>query len=352
MELRVVSETASTLTLGWDPVAGAVGYRFSAEKQAKPSHTWDPSRSSVRFAKGSAWYRVEALAAADTGQYPPVPSSSPPLFDGRAARMTLLRGSTVTGNSDATQQPQNPQVWGDQGDPTTGLYFMGDDIRLEDDPVYGKVYRCEIGTGSRNPYWADSKSVSGELRTDRPLTLGQWDWYTDAFKIVSPVRSLNWHVFQQFGYPTLYSAPLGLDWTGDGNVNVHRHYGKIVGGVSTPTQFAERIPVYRLSEIVDRWVEYVIGVKWTQDATGEVHGLFRCQAIGETSFVEKATRTGTITQQWLDGQSVRSTVADKMGLYFGDGTEPFPTNTVVHRGFQRFDDKQSAIASFVGGGAA
>ena len=40
-KVRLVSETATTLTLGWDPVPGADGYRFTAEKQAKPSHTWD-----------------------------------------------------------------------------------------------------------------------------------------------------------------------------------------------------------------------------------------------------------------------------------------------------------------------
>ena len=73
MELRLVSETASTITLGWTPVAGA-GYRFTSEKQAKPSHTWDASRSSVRFAKGSAWYRVEALGVSESGTYPPTPT--------------------------------------------------------------------------------------------------------------------------------------------------------------------------------------------------------------------------------------------------------------------------------------
>ena len=70
LDLRLLSQTPSTITLGWDPVAGCVGYRFTSEKQAKPSHTWDPLRSSVRFAKGSAWYRVEALGVLDSDLYP------------------------------------------------------------------------------------------------------------------------------------------------------------------------------------------------------------------------------------------------------------------------------------------
>ena len=70
LTLTKIAETNSTITLGWIPVPGAIGYRFTAEKQAKPSHTWDPTRDSVKFSKGSAWYKVEALGVAAVGQYP------------------------------------------------------------------------------------------------------------------------------------------------------------------------------------------------------------------------------------------------------------------------------------------
>lgn len=69
LTLTLLSQTVSTLTLGWTPVP-CVGYRFSAEKQTKFSHTWDSSRSSVRFAKGSAWYKVEALGVLEQDIYP------------------------------------------------------------------------------------------------------------------------------------------------------------------------------------------------------------------------------------------------------------------------------------------
>ena len=68
--LRKISEDASTITLGWDKVEGADGFRFTAEKQPKPSHTWNGDRTSVRFAKGSAWYRVEAMNVQDQGEWP------------------------------------------------------------------------------------------------------------------------------------------------------------------------------------------------------------------------------------------------------------------------------------------
>ncbi|MBA2741125.1 MAG: hypothetical protein H0U46_03840, partial [Actinobacteria bacterium] len=57
-----------------------MGYRFTAERQAKPSHTWDPARSSAKFSKGSAWYRVEALGVEALGSYPT--AAQPPTGQG------------------------------------------------------------------------------------------------------------------------------------------------------------------------------------------------------------------------------------------------------------------------------
>lgn len=69
--LRKAGETPTTITLEWDPVAGASGYRFqSAGTAPKWSHTWDGTRTTVRFAKGQEPYRVEALGALDAGVYP------------------------------------------------------------------------------------------------------------------------------------------------------------------------------------------------------------------------------------------------------------------------------------------
>lgn len=66
--LKVVGEDANTLTLGWDTPSTA-GYRF--DSPVRRSHTWDTSRRTVRFAKGSAWYRVTALDASAVGEFKP-----------------------------------------------------------------------------------------------------------------------------------------------------------------------------------------------------------------------------------------------------------------------------------------
>lgn len=87
--LRKTGEDASSITLGWERVVGADGFRFTAEKQPKSSHTWDGDRTSVRFAKGSSWYRVEALNVSDEGVWPPTSTGPAPpqgnlqVLDGR-----------------------------------------------------------------------------------------------------------------------------------------------------------------------------------------------------------------------------------------------------------------------------
>lgn len=81
MNLRLVSQDDNTLTLGWDPVPGATGYRFtSTEFPGKHPHTWDPSRNTVKFHKGpeDTVYTVEAVDVVSSGTYPPAAPPPPP----------------------------------------------------------------------------------------------------------------------------------------------------------------------------------------------------------------------------------------------------------------------------------
>lgn len=70
--LRKIAETTTTITLEWDPVPGAIGYRFQSGANSKWSHTFDPTRKTVKFSK-AAWYTVEALGVKDAGKYPAAP---------------------------------------------------------------------------------------------------------------------------------------------------------------------------------------------------------------------------------------------------------------------------------------
>jgi hypothetical protein len=67
--LEVVAETASTITLSWDPPEGARGYAFVRDGQVV-SHTWDGTRSTVKFGKGGRVYRVNVLTVSASDDWP------------------------------------------------------------------------------------------------------------------------------------------------------------------------------------------------------------------------------------------------------------------------------------------
>jgi hypothetical protein len=89
MNIRKVAETATTLTLGWDPVPGCDGYRFYSAGVLR-SKTMDPKRKTVKFSKGQEPYVIEAvvLQRLDAGTWPP----SGPTYKKVAPRVAYAQG--------------------------------------------------------------------------------------------------------------------------------------------------------------------------------------------------------------------------------------------------------------------
>jgi hypothetical protein len=66
--LHVVSQTSSSITLGWTPPAGIVGYEFF--NGPTRSTSFDPTKSSVKFSKkAGALLQVIALKRGPSGSY-------------------------------------------------------------------------------------------------------------------------------------------------------------------------------------------------------------------------------------------------------------------------------------------
>src|SRR6188472_1768092 len=72
--VTLVSQTSSTITLGWTPQPG-YGYLFSANGTLV-SRTNDPSRSQVKFAKANT-YEVAVIVKGAIGTYPTEPPPPP-----------------------------------------------------------------------------------------------------------------------------------------------------------------------------------------------------------------------------------------------------------------------------------
>lgn len=68
LPLTKTTETETTITFSWAPVANVFAYFFTSTAQgARWSHTLDGTRTTVRFAKGSACYRVVAVGVIADG---------------------------------------------------------------------------------------------------------------------------------------------------------------------------------------------------------------------------------------------------------------------------------------------
>ena len=89
LDVHLVSQTSSTITLGWTPQTG-YGYLFFNRCLADgtnctlASRTNDPTRSTVKFAKGNETYKVSVIVEGNNGTYPvaPPPPPQPACSDG------------------------------------------------------------------------------------------------------------------------------------------------------------------------------------------------------------------------------------------------------------------------------
>ena len=272
------------------------------------------------------------------------PASAPPIFDGRASRLTALTGSTILGTNNAYQAPE---VWGHigDGDVSEGLYFMRDDISLVPDSRFGQVYLVRTNGSSQNPYWTDSTVCSAEMTHDYQLVLGEEMWCSGATRL-DPANTLTpWQTLQQVAYPTLSSPPFGIYMHADG-FGIERHYGAIPAQGQQAAGYDNRT-LHPWATIAGKWIEYVCAVKMTVDSSGSIRVWTRVKDNGETDFTLRYTATG-VTYQWINGQAPKLSVMDKLGHYWG-GSGPkstWPTNRVWHRGWMRHQSQADAFASF------
>lgn len=81
IQLTVLAETAKTLTVGWTPITGSLGYEYLVDGK-RVANTWDPAVRQAKFGKPDAKphvYSVRALAQLDEGslQWPAVTPPPP-----------------------------------------------------------------------------------------------------------------------------------------------------------------------------------------------------------------------------------------------------------------------------------
>lgn len=170
MQIRKVAETATTITLGWDPVPGADGYRFYSAGVLR-SKTMDPSRKTVKFAKGQEPYKVEAvvLSPLDSGTYP----QSGPVYKKVAPRVAYAEGGSdarfcVINQPGVVQIASGPNA-GKYTDESGAIYTNADGLD-------------ESGIRSGEPAVTGAKQINGRPYCSLP-TMGDPTLNTGSWKV-------------------------------------------------------------------------------------------------------------------------------------------------------------------------
>lgn len=301
MILAKVAEDSNAITLGWSAVAGARSYRLTAEKQSKATFA-GPNATQAKFAKGSAWYKVEALDVLDEGVYPSSPSSVPYWeWDGTGGKYQPL--ATIFAAYHSDPQPYRLKDWGGLEASLYDTPYLGGSL-MSTDPALrvhlvpsarrsGWVSRQEI-RASDPPWYSGQDYDKASIRNlspaalNGPFTQGMvrwfaWDYFVpldygadhDTFNF-----STGWHTLMDLhgvgnSYEQLWNVLEAGVYNFSGARWIAYHLGAHEGSSDPAPADTELI---RLAQLTDAsgnriasshntWHELVVGVKFASDGT-------------------------------------------------------------------------------------
>lgn len=177
MNLRIKSETPTTIVLQWDPLR-CDGYVFTSP-DGKKSRTGDGTRTTVTFAKQAGVYHVEPLTITDSWSltYPPPATPPPPppagkIQHGAWVTETGTAGAPTTMSQIAGRWPAGKKAtivhWGSAKTAYPGLWgnvkaYNPNAVALCDWDL-GGVTMADVAAGKWDGYltaWADTVKGTG-----------------------------------------------------------------------------------------------------------------------------------------------------------------------------------------------
>lgn len=271
----------------------------------------------------------------------PPPPVTVPLLDLRA---TAVKGTLPPAPLTATSSPAPFNGSND------GLNYVNSDITVQPDPRWGSVYKVRLTRTSCNPWWSGelaSGKISAELTKGRTIVPGEINWYASSYLIHPGFEPGSFGELTQYGYPTLTSPPFGFGVTTAGIV-LERNSGVLTLNSSNYWQ-AEIIykqPVCSLQSVVGKWLDVILGVKWTIDNTGFVELWTRLpgQPFARTLL---PTSLNCPTMQQRKGDPLVTTVHEKTGIYQDASrlSPGFVQNVVDQRGVTIHAQYADAVAA-------
>jgi len=292
-----------------------------------------PNRSGTRIIFDSDWGGGTSSPAYDYVITAPGQVPSTMQFEGQAKKMTAIGGGLNTSTS-VNDQSQTPDVW-------SSLGYINGDVSLVSDAHYGKSYRMHVNEASHTP-WYDPGTDKGATELDcwRPAymdashpTADNWEWYAMAWKLDPSWVQPTWADFLEPNFPGITSPPMAVRtayrqnsnglycWT-YANVGASTLYWNMSRFVGTYGSMpAASIDYWLMPVQLNKWTEFVWGIKWSTVNAGAFELYTRVWEDGESNFTLRASGTNVMTyQSYSDGSIGRDPTTDVVFLY--QGTEP------------------------------
>jgi hypothetical protein len=203
---------------------------------------------------------------------------------------------------DRKQCGQRPAIW-------SGLQFCGDDITLERDARFGRVYRYRTDAGSDlvgcrgGPIWSGSVAYASLNHLPTRQILGTIEYYRESIMLPRGFAFIRpgWESLTQYGFGP-YSGPVQLELRDDfGRPHfVLELSGGHVVDCHGPRWWSQP-RVFDLGDATSlegHWVDFIVGIKFETGSSGWVDVYKRIPDRGERTFRLVHHLTGRPTYQW------------------------------------------------------
>jgi hypothetical protein len=197
---------------------------------------------------------------------------------------------------------QRPAIW-------SGTQFCGDDITLQSDPRFGRVYRYRTNTSSNlvgcgnGPIWSASVAYASLNHLPDQQVLGTVEYYRESimlprhFVYITP----GWESLTQYGFGPYDGAEqlmLRQDF-GSTHFEIQLQSGHVVR-CNGPKWWSED-DVFDLGAarpLEGHWVDFIVGIKFETDTSGWVDVYMRVPDRGQWTFTRRYHLVGKPTYQW------------------------------------------------------
>jgi hypothetical protein len=217
------------------------------------------------------------------------------MFDGRAARMAYLR-------CDRKRCGQRPAMWSE-------LQFCGDDITVEGNARFRRVYRYRTNAGSdlagcsSGPIWSGSVAYASLNHLPTHQVLGTVEYYRESIMLPRGFAFIRpgWESLTQYGFGP-YSGPEQLELREDFG---QPHFEIELGGGQVDNcngpRWWSQGNVFDLGDAASlegHWVDFIVGIRFETDNSGWVDVYERIPDRGQKTFTLIHHLTGKPTYQW------------------------------------------------------